>query len=448
MSELGGPERRLDAFTDDLFGDASLLSWSADGHQLLYEAEGKIRLLTVETGETRSIAKPQQCKWVYTPVFSPDGKWIAVLCEVTGGAVNLYRISPKAEEAENLHTFVDEPLGIAWSGDGQRIILADNGGLVEIGANGGEPRRLPFAQSSVAVGEQIASRGNRLVYVQLQDNVNIWRVDLKSGLSRSMLAPTSRDQAAPAISPDGKRIAFESDRSGTKEVWVANLDGSDAVQLSNFHALTGSPRWSPDGRSIVFDSRVSGEAALYLVDPSTALPRRIFTNGIPGAVPTWSADGKWIYFTAVTSQQFEHDYIYRVAIEGGTPELVTMTHGYNVQESKNGRMLYFYAGDFNAPVRTLNKATGQEQPLKGMPNIDFPTDWVVGSKGIFYTDGTSSPAAVALYEFSTARVTKRFPIDKAFEEWGGLALSPDGTWIAYSESDTRGSDLMLAEDVQ
>ena len=62
---------------------------------------------------------------------------------------------------------------------------------------------------------------------------------------------------------------------------MANLDGSDAVQLSDFHALTGSPQWSPDGRRIAFDSRVSGAAALYLVDPSTALPRRIFTNGIP-----------------------------------------------------------------------------------------------------------------------------------------------------------------------
>ena len=446
MSVLGGPERKLDVF--DEFTAASSLSWSADGRQLAYQAENDLRLLTVETGEIRTIERPKECKWAYTPVFSPDGKWIALLCRTTSGTVDLYRISPKGERAKNLHTFLDEPLGIAWSGDGQRIILADNGGLLEIGANGGQPRRLPFAQIAVALYDQIASRGNRLVYVQVQNNVNIWRIDLKSESVRSLLAPTSRQQKAPAISPDGKRIAFESDRSGSKEVWVANLDGSDAVQLSDFHVQTGTPRWSPDGRKIVFDSRASGEAGLYLVDPSTALPRRIFTNGISACVPTWSADGKSIYFTTVASPQFEHDPIYKVAPEGGTPELVTSTHGYNAQESRDRRVLYFFAGESNAPIRVSDRATGQEQPLKGMPNLDDMTDWVVGSKGIFYIDRTSTPAAVAFYEFSSARVTRRFPIEKQFEHWGGLALSPDESWIAYSESDTRGSDLMLADGVQ
>ena len=383
----------------------------------------------------------------FSPSSHPMGNRLRFLCHTASGAVDLYRISPKGDLAKNLHTFVDEPT-VAWSGDSQHIIFADTGGLLEIGANGGQPRRLSFAQTAVSQDEQIASRGNRLVYVQLQVNVNIWRVDLKSGLTRSLLAPTSRQQRAPSISPDGKRIAFESDRSGSQEVWVANLDGSDAMQLSDFHVLTGTPQWSPDGLKIAFDSRASGEPALYLVDPSTALPKRIFTNGIPACVPTWSADGKWIYFTSVSSQRFEDDPIYKVAPEGGTPELVTRTHGYKVQESRDGRVLYFFAGDTNAPIRILNRATGQEQPLKGMPNVGYITDWVVGSKGIFYIDRASTPAAVAFYAFSSARVTRRFPIEKQFDEWGGLALSPDETWIVYSESDTRGSDLMLADGVQ
>ena len=75
------------------------------------------------------------------------------------------------------------------------------------------------------------------------------------------------------------------------------------------------------------------------------------------------------------------------------------THGYKVQESRDGRALYFYAGETNVPIRVLDRATGQEKTIKGMPNVDYPTDWVVGSKGIFYTDSTSTPAASHFMNF-------------------------------------------------
>ena len=442
MSVLGGPERKLDGFTDDLYGAINSLTWSPDGRRLAYGAGGKLRLLTIDMGEMHTIERPPQCESANLPVFSPDGKWIAFLCLPTAGTFDIFRASPSGEQAMNLHSFHGLPISLAWSGDSRRIVFADRGGLFEIDRNGGQPWRLPFAQT--AVGDQIASRGNRLVYVQMHDTVNIWRVDLKSGSSRSLLAPTSRDQRSPTFSPDGKRIAFESDRSGTQEVWMANLDGSDAVQLSDFQALTGTPRWSPDGQKIAFDSRASGAAALYLVDPSTALPRRISTNGIPASVPTWSADSRWIYFTSA----LEPGALYRVPQEGGTPELVIKSHGYNLQHSKDGRVLYFFAGETNAPIHVLDIATGAEQPLKGMPNVSYPANWVVGSKGIFYIDSASDPAAIAFYEFSSGRVTRRFPIEKELQTWGGLALSPDETWIAYSQSGTQGSDLMVADGIQ
>ena len=132
---------------------------------------------------------------------------------------------------------------------------------------------LAFAQD--AYQPAIAPRGDRLAFVKEEEKDEIWRLDTHTGLARSVFAPASVVQMAPDISPDGKRIAFESERSGSHEVWVANLDGSNAVQLSNFHEplFTGSPRWSPDGRRIAFDSRVTGKAAIYLVDPATAFPR-------------------------------------------------------------------------------------------------------------------------------------------------------------------------------
>ena len=227
---------------------------------------------------------------------------------------------------------------------------------------------------------------------------------------------------------------------------MANLDGSDALQLSNFHqaALTGSPQWSPDGRRIAFDSRVSGTPALYLVDPATALPQRISTNGIPASGPTWSADGKWIYFRSESSEPAEHETLYRVVSKGGIPERVSHARGLKIQQSKDGHTLYFATEETNAHINALNVGTGEQHVLDGMPTLSCGNDWVLGSEGIFFVDFAQKPS-IDFFDFSAHRVTKKIPLDRQPYWWGGLSLSPDETWLAYSQIDETSSHLMLVE---
>ena len=203
---------------------------------------------------------------------------------------------------------------------------------------------------------------------------------------------------------------------------MANVDGSDAVQLSNFHSHTGTPRWSPDGRTILFDSRTSGKAALYLVDPATALPRQISTNGIPADDPSWSADGKWIYFHSESPEPAEHDAIYRVTPQGGTPERMAHARGYKTEESKDGKLLYFAADYNNAAIYVLNIATGEQRPLADMPKLGCGNDWVLSSKGIFFVDFGQQPG-IDFFDFSSHRVTKKILLNKQPAYWGGLSLA-------------------------
>ena len=109
----------------------------------------------------------------------------------------------------------------------------------------------------------------RLGYVQGLTNVNIWRLDLLASPPKAQrLVVSSRQQEAPNLSPDSSKIAFESNRTGSTEVWVCDADSSNPVQLSSFGIkLTGTPRWSPDGKLIAFDSRIGGEANIYFSDP-------------------------------------------------------------------------------------------------------------------------------------------------------------------------------------
>jgi Tol biopolymer transport system component len=295
VSARGGPERKL---ADATFCKLSLtisLSWSPDGSQLLYAGTDGMHLLTLENGDTRSLAKPPQCSQAFSPAFSPDGQWIAFSCFLDA-SYDIHVLPAKGGTSRALIRVKQVPFPLAWSADSKRIVYSENWDLLEVSSSGGKPQRLMFAHD--ASQPAISPRGERLAYSQGKANINLWRVDLRrpAGASTALMFPTSREERAPHISPDGKRIVFESERSGSHEVWVSNLDGSDALQLSNFHSFGGSPRWSPDGKQIVFDSRVSGEAGLYLVDPNTALPKRIATNGLVASLPSWSIDGRWIYF--------------------------------------------------------------------------------------------------------------------------------------------------------
>ena len=438
----GGVERKLADARLDYEGDMSL-SWSSDGRQLLYYTADGLRILTPENGQLRAIDTPG-CR-ASTPAFSPDGQWIAFTCG-TNEARYIDLVAVTGGPSRHLVHLVQGWGSLAWSVDSQRIIFVPPiFGLTEININGGKPRNLAFAQDGYEPA--IASHGNRLAFVTEEDKGEIWRLDTRTGLARSVFAPSSLKQSAPDISPDGKQIAFEANRSGFHEVWVANLDGSDAVQLSNFRMrLTGTPRWSPDGRQIVFDSRVSGKPALYLVDPGTALPKQVSTGSLPASVPSWSPDGKWIYFTSESFLSSGHGflYIYRVPSEGGHPERVTQTPGYNIKASKDGRFIYFLAGGMDAEIHVHDLVSGQERGLKGMPRIVYPTDWTLGSKGIYFIDW-GPKSSIDFFDFASERVTRKIPLDNQPVMWGGLSLSADETWLMYSQIKETGTDLLLVE---
>ena len=114
------------------------------------------------------------------------------------------------------------------------------------------------------------------------------------------LSSTQREMnSAPEFSPDGKRIAFMSNRSGNWEIWVCDSDGSNPVQLTSFRgASVIFPRWSPDGGRIAFDSDAEGDGEfhIWVTSANGGKPRRMTTDPANDGNPSWSRDGQWIYF--------------------------------------------------------------------------------------------------------------------------------------------------------
>jgi Tol biopolymer transport system component len=98
---------------------------------------------------------------------------------------------------------------------------------------------------------------------------------------------------APALSPDGRLLAYSSDRGGghNLNIWVQQVAGGDAIRLTRQPADDLYPRFSPDGSQIVFERRGDG---IYLI-PSLSGTERLLVKG--GSRPSWSPDGKFIAYS-------------------------------------------------------------------------------------------------------------------------------------------------------
>lgn len=103
----------------------------------------------------------------------------------------------------------------------------------------------------------------------------------------------------PAWSPDGRRVAFFSDRDGNEEIYVVDADGRNLRRLTTNPGEDREPAWSPDGQRIVFTSDRSGTLNLWTMKTDGSDQRRLSAYRLgKAAIPAWSPDGRWIAFTS------------------------------------------------------------------------------------------------------------------------------------------------------
>ena len=119
-------------------------------------------------------------------------------------------------------------------------------------------------------------------------------MDLQSRQIRRLTSTQAID-TGPCYSPDGRRIVFESDRSGRQELYVMNADGSNQRQITGGDGRYSTPVWSPRGDLIAFTKQVSGHFLIGVIQPDGG-GERILTEGYHNEGPSWSPNGRVILF--------------------------------------------------------------------------------------------------------------------------------------------------------
>jgi eukaryotic-like serine/threonine-protein kinase len=466
IPSLSGPERKLADISPRLLGHTvggDGMAYSVDGKLLAVPDKNSagepfsIVLISTETGEKRQISSPPAgSPGDNTPVFSPDGSKIAFSRLSSQGVEDIYIMAAEGGEPRRL-TFDNRFIrDLGWTADGREIVFisqrAGDSGLWRVSASGGAPERLVTAVGYTINRLSISRQGDRLVYAQHFLDTNIWRVELAGAKGRpsapTMLISSSKADSAPQYAPEGKRITFRSDRSGSYEIWTSEADGANPVQLTNFNGpQAGSPCWSPEGRQIAFDARPEGNPDIFVINAQGGRPRRLTDDPAEDIAPSWSRDGRWIYFGSNRTGNLQ---IWKMPADGGEARQVTKSGGSVAHESTDGRFLYYTKGRNVAGIWRVPVEGGEETLVLDTHKAGYWSAWTVVEQGIYFiTAEQPARPAIEFFSFMTGRVTEVAALAKPFRPWTnpeGLSVSADGRRILYTQEDRADSDLLLVEN--
>jgi len=258
-----------------------------------------------------------------------------------------------------------------------------------------------FFQMESVSNPQIAPDGSAVVFargfvdiMKDQNASNLWIIDSKGERLRQLTDGTWRD-SSPVWSPDGKRIAFLSDRSGSTQIHVMWADTRETLQLTRVERAPGGLKWSPDGKLLLFTTSLPDDAPILPVKlPATPKGAQLARGAVIVDRLSWGSDG-----TGPTTKSYTHVFVVD-AIVGGTPRQITSgnySHG-APEWSSDGKTIY---------VSGIRKPDAE------------------------YLRGDSEIYAVDLATLGVKTLTDRNGPDS------NPLASPDSKWIAYTGFDER-----------
>jgi Tol biopolymer transport system component len=451
---LGGPERKVHTATGGLL-DLMSLDWSPDGKHLVYadRQSGQefptLFLLAVDNpDEKRPLTAPAGHWGDGDPRFSPDGQTVAFLRNVGGLARDVFLVrtaggQPKRLTFDNVITS-----GLAWTPDGTSIIfssdrLGGSGRLWRVSVSGGDPEPLSVGQGD-AYGPALSGDGHRLAYTHAEGYGSIWRYQIPRTGERTSpptkLISSTGGNWDEQFSPDGKAVAFQSGRSGSRELWVCDSDGSNPRQLTFMEKSAAMlPRWSPDGRKIAFTGELEGHDAIYVVSAEGGRLRRLTTDASNDLWAFWSRDGKWIYFSSDRTGSYQ---LWKMLAGGGQAIQVTRKGGWLACEAPDGKFLYYSKGRNVAGIWKVPVEGGEETLVLEQPVATYFAAWEVTADGIYFYN--VSTKTIELLSFANDKITQ---VTKAkIGPFSRLAVSPDRRSILFVQRDTFNWQIILVEN--
>jgi TolB protein len=286
-------------------------------------------------GDAEPVALPADIvRWKIIDVtWAPGGDRITFVARAAAGlsTSSIWSVRPDGTDPVRVTRGTSFDRNPVWSRDGRGIYLvSDRGGSPDLWYlsvdAAGRPRGDPVTLTvGAGVGSfALSDDGRHIAYSKQTVRSNIWSMPLTDRV-------ITMDDARPvisenhfiellAVSPDGKRLAFDSDRSGNADIWTIGVDGKGVEQVTSDPAHDWAPRWSPDGRSIGYHSLRSGNRDLWVQPVQGGTAVQLTHHAAQDWTISWSPDGKTIVFGSGRSGAVQ---LWRMPATGGDATRLT-----------------------------------------------------------------------------------------------------------------------------
>lgn len=453
-----------------------LLAWMPGGRHViapdrLNPTQGSLFRINLETGEKTRLTTPGEAQYDVEPTVSSDGRTL-VFNRVRGEYLSeVYVQKLDAAGHPDGEPRKLPPAG-KWNGT-PRFLESRNEILI---CAGNLPRlalwRQPIDGSGPAVSlgiigdfatqSAVHNKSGRIISRTYRSQADILRYQIPSQTAQenspavdppveSFLESTFIDRS-PTYSPDGSQIAFISDRTGQRQIWVSSASGSNPVEWTQkIEVDMTPPSWSPDGSKLVFAGEgPSGTSQLFIADHISRTALRITQDQLDYGHAVFSYDGAWIYAGAADKGVYS---IYKLpAAPGGaatTPEKIITGYTHVAGGDPNGRGLYV------GRTAKRNQAVLVYVPLLPSPgqtpvhiaDVNFTEDGWVTREGLFYLarreDRPLAPVALRFRSHSG-------DIDRLLQNYSklpgrGISIATDGRHAVTMRVVPPISDLILLE---
>ena len=426
----------------------------------------EIRTIALDgSGEMVLTTAPQSSN---SPRWKPDGTALAFLSsrpvpgETETPRNQVWLLPMRGGEPRRLTHLLNGASAFQWSPDGTKLVVVGSSGPLDEAKSPSDVRHYTGANYKFNDTGWFDDK-----------RTHLWVVDIATSATTQVTSGDRWNDTDPQWSPDSRRLAFVSDRSGKAadesrdtDVWVISASGGPLTKLSDHDTADDSPRWSPDGQTIAFVSAVPKNAhpQIWLAPSTGGIPSKKAADGLD-AIPTalrWDNDGRSLWFEEGfhgTSRVSRVDLAARKAVPVATGERTVRSADVS---SRAKRLVYIvndpihpdelYASDLDGrnerQLTRVNDAVAKQLSLVSLERIAYKgaEGWNIDGffmKPVGWTAGKSYPMVLTIHGGPAGQYGFDFQHEfqmYAARGWAVFFANPRGS-TGYGEKFERGIDM-------